>query len=199
MATRVFAAKGFDGCDVQEIADRLGIGKGTIYRYFEKKESLFLASVDRGMRRLSAYVGEHLTASDEIKIIEQAMRAYLAFFDHAPEVVELLILERAVFKDRRQPTYFVFREAQLEPWRAMMSRLVQQGRVRDMPVDRLLDVLNDLLYGAIFTNHFSVRKRSFEWQAQDVIDVALRGILTLDEQDRRWAEASKSKKKESVL
>ena len=53
VATQVFAAKGFRNTDVQEIADLLRIGKGTIYRAFGTKEELFFATVDHGMRKLS--------------------------------------------------------------------------------------------------------------------------------------------------
>ena len=52
VAARVFAERGFPGTDVQEIADELEVGKGTIYRYFPTKRKLFLAAVDRAMRRL---------------------------------------------------------------------------------------------------------------------------------------------------
>jgi hypothetical protein len=41
-----------------------------------------------------------------------------------------------------------------------------------------MDVLGDVLYGAILTNHFSGRQKAFEAQAQDVLDVFFNGILT---------------------
>jgi len=52
-AALVFAKHGFRNTDVQYVADALQVGKGTIYRYFPSKEALFLAAVDRGMRRLT--------------------------------------------------------------------------------------------------------------------------------------------------
>ena len=55
-ATAVFAENGFAAADVQEIADKTGVGKGTIYRYFPSKEELFLAAVDHGMRNLKLAV-----------------------------------------------------------------------------------------------------------------------------------------------
>jgi AcrR family transcriptional regulator len=42
-AARVFANKGFTGTAIAEIAIEAGIGKGTIYEYFESKEDLFFA------------------------------------------------------------------------------------------------------------------------------------------------------------
>jgi hypothetical protein len=46
-----------------------------------------------------------------------------------------------------------------------------------MSVDRILDVLGDLIYGTMFTNHFSQRQVSVEAQARDIIDVVFHGIL----------------------
>ena len=40
-AARVFAAKGFTGTLIADIAREAGIGKGTIYEYFRSKEELF--------------------------------------------------------------------------------------------------------------------------------------------------------------
>src|SRR3954462_695441 len=51
-ATAVFAKHGYPNTDVQFIADPLRISKGTVYRYFPSKEQLFLAAVERGVRRL---------------------------------------------------------------------------------------------------------------------------------------------------
>lgn len=40
-AIRVFSEHGFDGAKMEYIAKEAGIGKGTIYEYFESKERLF--------------------------------------------------------------------------------------------------------------------------------------------------------------
>src|ERR1700738_2274042 len=49
-AARLFAQRGYAAADTQQLADELGVGKGTIYRYFPSKEELFLAAADRVMR-----------------------------------------------------------------------------------------------------------------------------------------------------
>ena len=51
-ATAIFSNRGFRNTDVQEIADLVGVGKGTIYRYYASKEDLFLAAVDTGIQGL---------------------------------------------------------------------------------------------------------------------------------------------------
>ena len=48
-AARLFAKYGYADADTQLLADELGVGKGTIYRYFPSKRDLFLAAADRVM------------------------------------------------------------------------------------------------------------------------------------------------------
>ena len=47
-----------------------------------------------------------------------------------------------------------------------------------MPLERVIDVLGDVLYGTMFTNHFAGRDKPFEAQAQDILDVVFNGILS---------------------
>lgn len=177
-ATQVFAAQGFFRADVQEIADSLGIGKGTVYRYFPTKEKLFLAAVDRGMNLLSTHVkSDAADALDPLDRIARAIRSFLAFFDSHPPIIELLVQERAEFRHRTKPTYFEHRDANLGPWRELFRDLIAKGRIRRIPIERITDVLSDLLYGAVFTSHFARRRKSLEEQARDILDVVFHGIV----------------------
>lgn len=53
-AVEVFAQKGFHEAKMQEIADKAGVGKGTIYEYFSTKDDLFLAVYDSWMDEFEA-------------------------------------------------------------------------------------------------------------------------------------------------
>lgn len=177
VATAVFSKHGF-AADVQEIADTTGIGKGTLYRYFPSKESLFLAAVDHGMRNLKMAVDVAVaTANQPLKRIAEGVRAYLTFFEEHPDIVELLIHERAHFRDRKTPTYSVHREANIGPWQDLFRELIRTGTVRELPVEQIIEVISDLLYGTMFTNHFIDRKKSPGRQCEDVLDILFRGIL----------------------
>src|SRR5690242_10928380 len=111
-ATEEFALRGYAGTDLQVVARRLDLGKGTVYRYFRTKEVLFLAAVDRGMRLLTARTNDAAARTlDPLDRIIRATHEYLEFFDEYPEFVELFVQERAQFRDRSRPTYFAHRDA----------------------------------------------------------------------------------------
>ena len=184
-AARLFAERGFADADTQVLADKLGVGKGTIYRYFPSKRDLFLAAVDRAMRQLKNAVDEGLEViEDPLERMAHGIEAYLTFFAQHPEYVELFVQERAQFKDRKKPTYFVHRDVNAERWRELCRRMIAEGRFRDIPVERILDVMGDMLYGTMFTNCFVGRTRSPKDQAQDILDIALRGVLSDVERKR---------------
>jgi AcrR family transcriptional regulator len=188
MAARVFAERGYRTTDLQVVADALAIGKGTIYRYFPSKEALFLAAVDSGMRRLHEAIEEaRQGADDPLDRSEQIIHAYLAFFRDNPHYVELIIQERAELKDRPKQTYFVHQEAHIQEWHEIFRRLIAEGRVRDRPVERMVAVMSNLVYGTMFTNYYTGRHLSLDEQARDLIDLIFNGILTESEQRRRGA------------
>jgi AcrR family transcriptional regulator len=190
-ATDLFAEFGYSDAVTKDLAEKLQVGKGTIYRYFPSKRELFLAAVDRVMRRLRVHIDSTIEGiEDPLGRIEAGTRAFLGFFAEHPKFVELLILERALFKDRTTPTYFVHRERNKLRWHDLYRKLIVEGVIRDMPVERISTVFMDLAYGTIFTNHFSGRCRSVEDQARDILDVVFLGILGDEERAARLASGA---------
>jgi AcrR family transcriptional regulator len=185
-AVRLFAKHGYADTDTQRLADELGVGKGTLYRYFPSKEALFLAAVDRAMRQLRQHIDDSMAdVVDPLDQVVAAVRAYLRFVADHPEFVELLMQERAQFKHRKKPTYFEHREANLERWRAHYRSLIAAGRVRDMPVEHITDVMSQLLYGTLFINYFTGQRKPSDEQAEEILNVVFAGILS-NEERRRW-------------
>lgn len=184
-AAKLFAERGYAAADTQELADRLGVGKGTLYRYFPSKRELFLAAADLGMRRLSERIDAAAVGGDPLDRMSLAIQTYLEYFQEHPELVELLILERAQFKDRKTPTYFEHREKNSCRWHQAFLELMAADRVRHMPVEKLLGTLGDLIYGTMFTNYFTGRKESYRVQAEGIVDLVFHGILSDSERQRR--------------
>jgi len=149
--------------------------------------------VDLVMRMLRERVEARMASVDDpLEQIAKGVREFLQFFADHPGFVELLIQERALFKDRKRPTFIEHRLMYVERWRQFYRDLMAQGRVREIPADRITDVLGNLLYGTIFTNYFSATTKSVEAQANDIIDVAFCGILAPRELDH-WKTCQTSK------
>lgn len=188
-AVRLFAEHGYSETDTQLLAEELHVGKGTIYRYFPSKRELFLAAADRVMRRMRECVDASIADIEEPFVrIATAVRAFLTFFAEHPEYVELLMQERAQFKDRKKPTYFEHREVNVKRWQDLYRTLIAAGRIRDVPVERISDVMSNLLYGTMFTNYFIGSSQCVDKQARDILDIVFHGILSDAERRKRTAE-----------
>lgn len=188
----LFAEHGYPQTDTQLLADRLQVGKGTVYRYFSSKERLFLAAVDRVMERLQERVNDETSrAKDPLERIVLGIEAFLAFFDENPSFAELLVQERAQFRNRKKPTYVEHRERNIGRWHDLYRELMAAGRMRQLPVERVSGVVSDLVYGTVFNNYFAGRRRSFRAQAADIVDVVFSGILSDSERARRAEERRK--------
>lgn len=178
-ATRLFAEVGYAECTMEHVAEKLRIAKGTLYLYFPSKEELFYASVDAGMRELQQAIHAAVEAESEMLArIRAGIYAYLKFFDDHPDLAELIIQERASFKNRKRPTYFEHRDANRGAWRELYMSLMGQGVLRtDLPVDRMLDTVGNLLYGTMFTNHFLPRAVPLTDQFEALLEILMRGLL----------------------
>jgi AcrR family transcriptional regulator len=178
-ATALFAERGYADTQVQTIADKLGVGNGTVYRYFPTKEKLFLAAVERGLGELTAAMDRVMDGPGEpIGLMVDAIREYLRFFHRRPEMAELFIQERAAFRHHHRPLYFVSKDEDDCKHAEFFRRVREAGVVRDMPQERFFAVVADLLYGTILTNLLSGRPVDPDAQAADVLDVIFHGVLT---------------------
>jgi AcrR family transcriptional regulator len=186
-ATGIFAERGYPDTDVDSVAARLGVAKGTVYHYFPSKRELFLAAVDRGVARLNEFVCARAEAhSDQFEMIAKAIETFLEYFEAHPELIELFIQERAHFADRPKPAYFAAYDQDSERRQAFLDGLVAAGRMRPLPGG--FDVLNDLMFGTVLANHFTGRDVPAKEQARRIVDVIFHGILTDEERRQRTKE-----------
>lgn len=190
-ATPLFAHLGYNECEMERVASELRIAKGTLYLYFSGKQDLFFACVDQGMRDLQAALDEAIEQDDDpLRRSARSIWAFLSFFDANPQHIELLIQERAIFRDRPQPTFFQYRGGRRDRWRDIYQTIIDEGRLRsDIPVDDVLDTMGNLLYGTMFTNYFVGRSVPLCQQYRALVEITFRGILS-DAERQRLGEMS---------
>jgi hypothetical protein len=73
-------------------------------------------------------------------------------------------------------------------WRELYTRLIAEGRMRDVPAERISDVVGNVIYGTMFTNYFAGQTKPAADQARDILDIIFHGVLTDAERARRLAD-----------
>jgi len=177
-AVKVFAEQGFRCTDVQRIADLAGVGKGTVYRFYPTKDELFQAAVDDVMLRLTSQVDASVQGIDDpLEHLRQGFKAYMTFFEHHPEAIELFVHECAEFGKVSKPRYFVYSDLRRATWLNVYQQLIDSGRCRVTDPEHMLDMIGNLAYGSVLVNRISGRNGSLEAMADALLDTLLHGIL----------------------
>lgn len=176
-ATRLFARVGYAQTDVQAIADAVGIGKGTVYRAFGNKECLFIAAARLARTRVLDEVDAAAAqATEPLDHWRRGIRAFLHFFDENPDVVELLIEERALSRGQRVATFFDNRGKGSERWRHVFRQLIESGVIRNLPVEQVEQAISRYLFGTLFVNYFVGRPEPLAPQFENLFDILFTGL-----------------------
>ncbi len=92
VAIKEFAAKGFGGTNINTIASKAGISVGSVYRYFDSKEDLFLSMVDMGYKYLDSRLWPIIAGEGDVyEKIEKIMIQAREFSREQPEVIQIYL------------------------------------------------------------------------------------------------------------
>lgn len=144
-ATDEFSAHGYDGARVERIAQRCGVNKNLLYHYFDSKEGLYLAVMERlyeGMRASQHDLS--LQGLDPIEGMRRLIRHTFQHFIDEPAVISLMNTEnllRAKHIKRSQKIRSLY-----NPLIDTIGELLRRGRAegqfkRDVdPVDLYISI-----------------------------------------------------------
>lgn len=178
VATKVFAAEGFHGADVQVIADQAGVGKGTVYRTFGPKEQLFLAAarhaLDEVGRSIDEGMGKSRGVADYLRSIALGCARY---YSTHPEAVELIVQERALFRDTINPTHLLRHAEGGQGIEAELRRGIECGELRAVDVRATYESFGDMIFGTVVNGVLSGESRNLVRRIGHAMDVFLKGIV----------------------
>jgi TetR/AcrR family transcriptional regulator, cholesterol catabolism regulator len=92
-AARLFAQKGYHGTSIGDLAEALGVQKGSLYAHIEGKEDLLYETMREGAAAFHAEldaIPEHLPATEKLRL---ALRAHLRVVADQLEVATVFVQE----------------------------------------------------------------------------------------------------------
>lgn len=100
-ALGVFAEKGYHSASIADVCARAGIGRATLYQYFEDKRALLVALADGIAERVIEAIearpparipdGVQLTEGDVIRFMEHRLRGVLAVLFESADTARLVL------------------------------------------------------------------------------------------------------------
>ncbi len=127
-ALAVFLEKGFNATKVSDVAARAGVSQGTIYWYFESKESLFKAAVQPFLRvdvedeETQAILTAEMSATDKLHQLAMAMES----FAETAQGLYALLMEFWFSSSHRQEVSQMWRSL-LIGYGEVVTQVIRQG------------------------------------------------------------------------
>lgn len=172
-----FAARGFAGARLDDVARRAGVAKGTIYLYFRDKEALFQDLIRSTLApvvgALESGAGADLPAriiAD--RFIDVFVRDVVG--TRRKDVIRLIISEGPRFPKLAEFYYREVLTRVLNAIRALMTRAVERGEVGNDALVRFPQLLGApailaILWGALFERFEPLDIRAFMRAYLDIV------------------------------
>ncbi|WP_030745849.1 TetR/AcrR family transcriptional regulator [Streptomyces sp. NRRL F-5135] len=135
-AVTLIAEQGFSATTVDEIAERAGVAKGTVYYNFKSKTELFEELLRHGVGLLTSSLREAAEATAErggtrVDALDAMIRAGLVFIDRYPAFTQLYVAELWRTNRAWQSTLLVVRQQAVAVVETVLREAVEGGELSD--------------------------------------------------------------------
>jgi AcrR family transcriptional regulator len=131
-AVTLFSSKGFDNTSIEELAKFAGIGKGTVYSYFQTKADIIHAFCDYELEQIHEKMMEEINV--DAPILEQMHTIFMCEFNHVTSNREFgrIFMRHAVFPDENDvQTNLEIDDKYFQLFFPILERAKKRGELRD--------------------------------------------------------------------
>jgi AcrR family transcriptional regulator len=151
-AHTVFARKGYAAAGIADLAGELGIGHGTVYRYFDNKRDVAAAVLGRALERIAAVVNaEDAQATDSLAEyraqVERIGHRLYELFAADRALGRLVFVDLAAVDDELRERLLAAHELFAGYTAAYLRNGVSKGFLRaDLDIDTMARVINGMIF-----------------------------------------------------
>ncbi len=177
-AVDMFLDKDYYQVTITEIAERAGVGKGTVYEYFSSKEDLFKDSISYCAEDYFKVFRRHLSESTPVrKTMYDIVRTHLNLLKDNRKRLHLLFNERPLSLQELQAWVIARRQELLQGITSLIEEGVEISEIRpDLDIEmagRIFLALNYVVMGGmVILDNIEVN----EEQIETLLDIYWNGI-----------------------
>jgi AcrR family transcriptional regulator len=135
---------------VDEIAERAGLGKGTLYRYFANKETLFNELVRSRLEELEQQANAVLDGQDDVlTMISKYLRSYFEFFDRNERLYRVVVQQRGDVGQEFQDVYVKTVMRRIPVLKRKIYRSTQKGVLKEVDFQTVFYGVMGFIHGVI--------------------------------------------------
>lgn len=133
-ATQLFRERGFHATSMQDLAEALGMHRGSLYHYIAAKDDLLWTIVSEALEQLDAHVRPELDRPGRgLDRVRHAIAAHLRFAAEHRDELSLLQIELRSLPPERRRVLVERRDTYERHWRRALEAGIADGSFR--PID----------------------------------------------------------------
>lgn len=129
-AARLFAERGFHGTSMGELAEAMGVQKGSLYSLTGSKQELLFETMRAGAQAFHAGLDAIPDEATAVERIRLALRAHLRVVAEQLDVATVFTREWRYLEGEHRETILAERRRYEDRWRALFRDGVEAGELR---------------------------------------------------------------------
>jgi AcrR family transcriptional regulator len=129
-AAKLFAERGFHGTSMGDLADALGVQKGSLYSLTGSKQELLLETMRAGAHAFHAALDEVPERAPAVERVRFALRGHLRVVSEQLDVATVFTREWRYLEDAYRDEILAERRRYEARWRALFEEGVASGGLR---------------------------------------------------------------------
>ena len=130
IAARLFAERGFHGTSMGDIAEAMGVQKGSLYAHTESKQQLLYDVVRAGADAFHAALDAVEEDAHAVERIRQALRGHLGVVAEQLDIATVFTREWRYLQGALRDEFVAERRRYEERWRDLFREGVERGELR---------------------------------------------------------------------
>lgn len=127
-AANLFSEKSFHDVTVDEIAEKVGVAKGTIYLYFSSKEKLYLEILEETFDSIESLLEEEVEKSDSApEKLRNVLKIIFRFYRRHLDVLKILSRDETHLIEEHQELTARWRSRRIKLYEKIIEKGVKEG------------------------------------------------------------------------
>ncbi len=189
IAAQLFSEKSYHDVTMDEIAEKVGVAKGTIYLYFESKEKLYLEILEDRHEAIESLLEKEIAKNDPApQKLRKILIIIFKFYRQNLDVLRILSRDETHLIREHYEFTEHWRLRRIKLYEKILERGVKEGSFLPTNIKLTSQIIFGLVRSVMF---FYKADKSAEETVEEVFSVIARGILA--DQDKGNNRATESK------
>lgn len=146
-AAKLFGEKGFERTSLDEVAQKAGVAKGTIFYHFQSKDKLFSELIKEGVMQITEKID--LIAAKDIPVEEKlnlVVEFHFEFFKDNRDICLMILGQMGNFQKRWQDNIKLIRNSYLKSMERIVAEAKEKNTIsHNLETESLIIILFSLL------------------------------------------------------